>query len=89
MTNMTDKVIEYWIHVKDTPNSIIHVVLELSKQLHKEGKPHGSQVFSSVILKCCQGNYNEFCHNTKYKTKMKIRKIIGNTWYIKRNENRH
>ena len=44
MTNMTDKVIEYWIHVKDTPNSIIHVVLELSKQLREEGKPHGSQV---------------------------------------------
>ena len=30
--------IGYWIHVKNSPSPIVQDILELSKQLHREGK---------------------------------------------------
>ena len=42
ITKICDKLIRYWIYIKDSTNPIIQDILEASKQLHKKGKTHGS-----------------------------------------------
>ena len=38
ITKVIDKMIGYWIHIKNSPSPIIQDVLEISKQLDREGK---------------------------------------------------
>ena len=84
ITKVTDKMRGYWIHIKNSPSPIIQGVLELSKQLHREGKT----LWFTSITKIAEvtGNRNEFGDYIKTENKSKIQKILDKMWYSKRNE---
>ena len=76
--------IGYWISIKNSPSPIIQDVLELSKQLHREGK---TSWFTSITkIAEITGNRNEFGDFIKTENKSKIQKILDKRWYSKRNE---
>ena len=84
ITKVIDKMIGYWIHIKNSPSSIIQDELELSKQLHREGK---TSWFTSITkIAEITGNRNEFGDYIKTENKSKIQKILDKMWYSKRNE---
>ena len=84
ITKAIDKMIGYWIHIKNSPSLIIQDVLELSKQLHREGK---TSWFTSITKTTeVTGNGNEFGDYIKTENKSKIQKILDKMWYSKRNE---
>ena len=70
ITKIIDKMTGYWINIKNSPSSIIQDVLELSKQLHREGK---TSWFTSITKKVeITGNRNEFGDYIKTENKSKI-----------------
>ena len=79
-----DKMIGYRICIKNSPSPIIQDVLELSKQLHREGK---TSWFTSITkIAEITGNRNEFGDFIKTENKSKIQKILDKRWSSKRNE---
>ena len=84
ITKVIDKMKGYWICIKNSLSPIIQNVLELSKQLHREGK---TSWFTSITkIAEITGNRNEFGDFIKTENKSKIQKILDKRWYSKRNE---
>ena len=84
ITKVIDKMIGYWIRIKNSPSSIVQDVLELSKQLHRKGK---TSWFTSITkIAETTGNTNEFGDYIKTENKSKIQKILDKMWYLKRIE---
>ena len=84
ITKVIDKTVGYWIHIKNSPSPIIQDVLELSKQLHREGKT--SWFTSTTKIAEVTGNKNEFGDYIKTENQSKIQIILDKMWYSKRNE---
>ena len=79
ITKAIDKMIGYWISIKNSPSPIIQDVLELSKQLHREGK---TSWFTSITkIAEITGNRNEFGDFIKTENKSKIQEILDKRWY--------
>ena len=79
ITKVIDKMIGYWIHIKNSPSSIIQDELELSKQLRREGK---TSWFTSITkIAEITGNRNEFGDFIKTENKSKIQEILDKRWY--------
>ena len=79
ITKVIDKVIGYWICIKNSPSPIIKDVLELSKKIHREGK---TSWFTSINkIAGIKGNRNEFGHFIKTENKSKIQKLLDKRWY--------
>ena len=84
ITKVINKMIGYWLHIKNSPSPIIQDVLELSKQLHREGK---TSWFTSITKTAeVTGNRNEFGGYIKTENESKIQRILNKMWYSKRNE---
>ena len=74
ITKVIDKLIGRWIYIKNYPSPIIEDVLELPKQLHREGK---TSWFSSITkIAEITGNRKEFGDYIKTENKSKVQKIL-------------
>ena len=73
-----------WIYIKNYPSPIIEDVLELPKQLHREGK---TSWFSSITkIAEITGNRKEFGDYIKTENKSKVQKILDKRWDSKQNK---
>ena len=76
--------IGYWIYIKNYPSLIIEDVLELPKQLHREGK---TSWFTSITkIAEIAGNRKEFGDYIKTENKSKVQNIKDKRWDSKQNE---
>ena len=73
ITKVIDKMTGYWIHIKNSSSPIIQDVLELSNQLHREGKASWFKSITKIAE--ITGNRNDLVTTLKLKISSKFRKF--------------